>query len=37
MDNGYGVDNEEQGSSVLVCENPVGGWAAVWPRIQHYD
>jgi hypothetical protein len=37
MDNGYGVDNEEQGSSVLVCENPVGGWAAIWPRVQHYD
>jgi Dolichyl-phosphate-mannose-protein mannosyltransferase len=37
IDNGVGVDNEEQGSAVLVCEGPVGGWAAVWPRLLHYD
>jgi len=37
MDNGAGVDNEEQGSEVLVCRNPVGGWAGVWPQLQHYD
>ena len=37
LDNGVGVDNEEQGSVVLVCEGPVGGWAAVWPRLLHYD
>jgi hypothetical protein len=37
MDNGVGVDNEEQGSSVVVCEDPVGGWAEVWPKVLHYD
>lgn len=37
MDNGVGVDNEEQGSVVVVCEGPVGGWATVWPLLQHYD
>jgi hypothetical protein len=37
MDNGVGVDNEEQGSVVAICRDPVGGWAAVWPRLQHYD
>jgi Dolichyl-phosphate-mannose-protein mannosyltransferase len=37
MDNGVGVDNEEQGSVVAVCRDPVGGWDAVWPRLQHYD
>ena len=37
MDNGAGVDNEEQGTEVLVCRNPVGGWAGVWPQLQHYD
>jgi hypothetical protein len=37
MDNGVGVDNEEQGSVVLVCRDPIGGWAAVWPRLLHYD
>jgi 4-amino-4-deoxy-L-arabinose transferase-like glycosyltransferase len=37
MDNGVGVDNEEQGSAVLVCQVPAGGWAALWPKLQHYD
>jgi 4-amino-4-deoxy-L-arabinose transferase-like glycosyltransferase len=37
MDNGVGVDNEEQGSIVAICRDPVGGWSAVWPRFQHYD
>jgi hypothetical protein len=37
MDNGVGVDNEEEDSVVAVCRDPVGGWSAVWPRLQHYD
>jgi hypothetical protein len=37
IDNGVGVDNEEQGSAVVVCEGPIGGWAAIWPRLLHYD
>jgi hypothetical protein len=37
MDNGVGVDNEEQGSTVLVCQMPADGWAATWPKLQHYD
>jgi 4-amino-4-deoxy-L-arabinose transferase-like glycosyltransferase len=37
MDNGVGVDNEEQGSTVLVCQLPAAGWAATWPKLQHYD
>jgi hypothetical protein len=37
MDNGVGVGNEEQGSAVLVCQLPAGGWAATWPKLQHYD
>jgi hypothetical protein len=37
MDNGIGVDNEEQGASVLVCQVPAAGWAAIWPGLQHYD
>ena len=37
MDNGIGVDNEEQDSVVAVCRDPAGGWPAVWPRLQHYD
>lgn len=37
LDNGVGVDNEEQGEPMLVCEDPIGGWDAVWPRIRHLD
>jgi hypothetical protein len=35
MDNGVGVDNEEQGSTVWVCHDPVGGWSAIWPSLRH--
>lgn len=37
MDNGVGVDNEEQGSILALCRDPHAGWAALWPLIQHYD
>jgi hypothetical protein len=33
VDNGYGVDNDEQGASVRVCTGPVRPWPEVWPRI----
>lgn len=37
MDNGVGVDNEEQGSVVALCRVPNTGWAALWPTLQHDD
>ena len=37
MDNGAGVDNEEQGGVVAICRVPATGWAALWPSLQHYD
>lgn len=37
LDNGYGVDNEEQGQPIAVCSEPVGGWSAVWPALKHLD
>lgn len=37
LDNGVGVDNEEQGRDVAVCRAPIGGWAAVWPELAHLD
>ncbi len=37
LDNGLGVDNEEQGQPIAVCESPRGGWAAVWPALRHLD
>jgi len=37
LDNGVGVDNEEQGVAILVCRGPREPWRALWPLLQHYD
>jgi 4-amino-4-deoxy-L-arabinose transferase-like glycosyltransferase len=37
LDNGVGVDNEEQGAPVAVCAGPVEGWDRLWPRFRHLD
>ncbi len=37
LDNGLGVDNEEQGAPVAVCRNPRGPWSLLWPRFRHLD
>lgn len=37
MDNGVGIDNEEQGSVIALCHVPATGWATLWPSLQHYD
>jgi 4-amino-4-deoxy-L-arabinose transferase-like glycosyltransferase len=34
LDNGRGVDNEEQEQPVAVCRGPIGGWTAVWPALR---
>ncbi len=37
LDNGLGVDNEEQGQPIAICAGPSGGWVSVWPSLQHED
>ena len=37
LDNGVGVDNEEQGRPIIVCRDPRQPWHDLWPRFQHYD
>ena len=34
LDNGLGIDNEEQDQPVAVCRGPIGGWDAVWPAMR---
>jgi hypothetical protein len=34
-DNGYGVDNDEQGATVRFCTGPAQPWPRIWPRIRH--
>ncbi|MGI5152026.1 glycosyltransferase family 39 protein [Plantactinospora sp. CA-294935] len=37
LDNGVGVDNEEQGVPIVVCQDRRLAWAELWPRIRHFD
>jgi hypothetical protein len=37
LDNGVGVDNEEQGQPVAVCRGPRASWVDLWPRLHHLD
>jgi hypothetical protein len=37
LDNGVGVDNEEQGRDIVVCTGQTASWATLWPSLQHYD
>jgi len=33
VDNGFDVDNEEQGGIVQVCAGPAGSWESVWSQV----
>ena len=35
IDNGVGLDNDEQGLPLLLCR-PAKGWAELWPKLRHY-
>ncbi|MFN8073948.1 MAG: glycosyltransferase family 39 protein [Kineosporiaceae bacterium] len=37
LDNGVGVDNEEQGTPVLACTGRLMPWARAWPGFRHLD
>ncbi|WP_227878508.1 ArnT family glycosyltransferase [Arthrobacter dokdonensis] len=37
LDNGIGVQNEEQGRAVMVCRGLRAPWTSLWPGMQHYD
>ncbi|MBM7505898.1 glycosyltransferase family 39 protein [Agromyces aurantiacus] len=37
LDNGVGVDNEEQGAPVSVCTGMVVPWSEAWERFAHLD
>jgi len=32
-----GVDNEEDGNGVWVCQGPAGSWARAWRHLRHLD
>ncbi|TCK21704.1 glycosyltransferase family 39 protein [Pseudonocardia endophytica] len=35
IDNGVGLDNQEQGRTVWVCRGPLRPWGGLWPEIRH--
>ena len=37
VDNGVGVDNEEQGGTVFVCDEPRLPWSELWAELEHLD
>lgn len=37
LDNGLGVDNEEQDQPIMVCTGPLQPWHETWPAFQHLD
>jgi 4-amino-4-deoxy-L-arabinose transferase-like glycosyltransferase len=37
LDNGVGIDNEEQGRTIGVCQGPNRPWDQLWPEFQHYS
>jgi hypothetical protein len=37
LDDGVGVDNEEQGLPVALCRGPRASWEVLWPRLHHLD
>jgi 4-amino-4-deoxy-L-arabinose transferase-like glycosyltransferase len=35
IDNGVGLDNEEQGTPVRVCRDRSAPWVQIWPHLRH--
>ena len=36
LDNGIGVDNDEQGTPLWICRDPVAPWPQLWPTFRRY-
>ena len=36
IDDGVGLDNDEQGLPLLLCR-PAGSWTDLWPKLRHYN
>ena len=37
IDNGLGLNNDEQGRSVWICSSERRSWSALWSSLRHYD
>ena len=37
LHNDVGIENEEDGQGVWVCDGPIGSWSQRWDDLSHYD
>ncbi len=37
LDNGVGVETEEEGEPIAVCSGPIEPWRAMWEEFRHLD
>ncbi len=37
VDNRSGIDNDEQGAPILLCQGTTKPWSQLWPSLIHYD
>jgi 4-amino-4-deoxy-L-arabinose transferase-like glycosyltransferase len=37
IDNGEGLDDEDQGAPILICSGERRPWSLLWPSLRHYD
>jgi hypothetical protein len=35
IDNGLGLDNDEQGAPIFICRQPGQPWSQLWPQLRH--
>lgn len=35
VDNGQGVDNEEQDAAIMLCTGTARPWSSLWPHVRH--
>ncbi|WP_020576668.1 ArnT family glycosyltransferase [Actinopolymorpha alba] len=36
VDNGVGVENEEQNAAIVLCAGAVAPWSELWPDLRHF-
>ncbi|MFJ5215336.1 glycosyltransferase family 39 protein [Streptomyces sp. NPDC088354] len=36
VDNGHGLDNEEQQAAIVLCAGPAAPWSTLWPSLRHF-
>jgi 4-amino-4-deoxy-L-arabinose transferase-like glycosyltransferase len=37
INNGEGLDDEDQGAPILICSGERRPWSLLWPSLRHYD